>query len=188
VDELERGLGSADAPRARAALDVARGVIALGLGNEKEASALVDTARRELEEGGLPYEAALAIERLGTWHCDRGAADGPRLLRRALHTFGELDATRDVARILQTMRRNGVPVPNRWRGGRRSYGAELSPREREVALLAARGKTNEEIAADLFLSRRTVESHMSNVLRKLSGRSRRDLRSLLGSNGEVPPE
>jgi DNA-binding CsgD family transcriptional regulator len=154
-------------------------------GDATEAEALVESARRELAAGGLPYEEALATERLGTWHCERGAADGPQLLRRVLHTFGELDASRDVARILRTMRRNGVSVPNRWRGGRRSYGADLSPREREVALLAAEGKTNEEIAADLFLSRRTVESHMSNVLRKLSGRSRRDLRSLLNSNGEL---
>ncbi|HZA39132.1 MAG TPA: helix-turn-helix transcriptional regulator [Actinomycetota bacterium] len=64
----------------------------------------------------------------------------------------------------------------------------MSPREREVALLAASGKTNEEIAADLFLSRRTVETHMSNVLRKLRGRSRRDLRTLLTSNVEMHPE
>jgi DNA-binding CsgD family transcriptional regulator len=188
VEELADGIAGADAPRARAALDIARGVIARDLGDNTQAEALVDSARRELAEGGLPYEAALATERMGTWRCERGAADGSRLLRRALHTFGELDASRDVARILQTMRANGVRVPNPRRGGRRSYGADLSPREREVALLAAKGKTNEEIAADLFLSRRTVETHMSNVLRKLRGRSRRDLRRLLNSNGEATPD
>jgi DNA-binding NarL/FixJ family response regulator len=54
----------------------------------------------------------------------------------------------------------------------------LSSREREVVLLAARGKTNQEIATELFLSRRTVESHVSNALRKLGLLSRKELRGL----------
>lgn len=52
---------------------------------------------------------------------------------------------------------------------------ELSPREREIALLAQQGLTNREIARQLILSVRTVENHMSAVLRKLRVPSRASL-------------
>jgi DNA-binding NarL/FixJ family response regulator len=48
----------------------------------------------------------------------------------------------------------------------------LSRREVEVARLVAEGKTNREIAAELFLSNRTVESHLSRVFAKLGVSSR----------------
>jgi DNA-binding NarL/FixJ family response regulator len=52
-----------------------------------------------------------------------------------------------------------------------------------VAVLAAEGKTNQEIATELFLSRRTVESHVASVLRKLGCRSRRELRATMRPPG-----
>jgi DNA-binding NarL/FixJ family response regulator len=51
-------------------------------------------------------------------------------------------------------------------------GAGLSRREREVMRLVAVGRTNREIARDLFLSQRTVDMHVRNILRKLDCRSR----------------
>jgi DNA-binding CsgD family transcriptional regulator len=51
-------------------------------------------------------------------------------------------------------------------------GAGLSRREREVLRLVAVGHTNREIAHDLFLSSRTVDMHVRNILRKLDCRSR----------------
>ena len=60
--------------------------------------------------------------------------------------------------------------------GRRSYGTQLSPREHDVARLLANGHTNREIAQALFISRRTVEDHVANVLRKLDASSRHDVR------------
>ncbi|MFE7431437.1 helix-turn-helix transcriptional regulator [Streptomyces tendae] len=81
------------------------------------------------------------------------------------------------------MRRFGVPIPYPWRGGRRSLGQTLSPKEHRVAALASSGKTNQEIATELFLSRRTVESHVSSALRKLGCGSRRDLAAVL-RNGD----
>lgn len=53
----------------------------------------------------------------------------------------------------------------------------LSNRERDVALLAARGLTNQQIAESLGMSVRTAETHLSNVLRKLGMSSRRELAS-----------
>lgn len=58
----------------------------------------------------------------------------------------------------------------------------LTEREQEVARLVAAGHTNKAAAAQMDISVRTVDTHVSNVLRKLSLRSRRDLRLL------VPPD
>ena len=50
--------------------------------------------------------------------------------------------------------------------------AALSGREREIAELVAEGKTNKAIAAELFLSEKTIESHLSRVFSKLGVSSR----------------
>jgi DNA-binding CsgD family transcriptional regulator len=55
----------------------------------------------------------------------------------------------------------------------------LTPREMEVAQLAARGKRNSEIARDLHISVRTVETHLTNIYAKLGVRSRTELARLI---------
>jgi DNA-binding CsgD family transcriptional regulator len=127
--------------------------------------------RSEFLRLGLPYEAARAAERLAEW-------TDPAMLADVLGIYTGLGAEIDAARVRRTLRRLGIAVRS-GRGGRRSYGTDLSPREREVALLAADGRTNAEIADRLFVSPRTVESHVASALRKLGGRTRRDLKVLL---------
>jgi len=55
----------------------------------------------------------------------------------------------------------------------------LTPREREVALLVGRGMTSGRIASELALSRRTVETHLRNILRKLGLSSSAQLAALM---------
>jgi DNA-binding NarL/FixJ family response regulator len=71
------------------------------------------------------------------------------------------------------LRRLGKRVPRRGRVAKGETGvAALSGREREIAELVAEGKTNKAIAAELFLSEKTVESHLSRVFSKLGVSSR----------------
>lgn len=64
----------------------------------------------------------------------------------------------------------------------------LTPREREVLQLAAEGYTSAQIAARFFLSRRTVETHRTNMMRKLGLRTRTDLVRYAMQRGLIPPE
>jgi DNA-binding NarL/FixJ family response regulator len=52
---------------------------------------------------------------------------------------------------------------------------KLSPREREIALLVARGLSNKEVARELGLSHGTIKSHVHSILQKLGARSRYSL-------------
>ena len=83
------------------------------------------------------------------------------------------------------LRRLGVRT---WRRGRsRVDDGSLSEREHEIALLVARGASNPEIAQALFLSRKTVERHVSNVLAKRGVRNRAELAAQFAREGEGAP-
>lgn len=171
-------LGDLDAPLAPAALEHARGFVRLGAGDLGLAAGHFARAASLYEPLLCPYESAQArelaatsmlAETTGTVPDDSEAA---RLLLGALATYRDLGADWDAGRARQLARRHGLPVPGRHRGGRRSYGSALSPREREVAELAAKGRTNKEIAAELYLSVNTVARHITTAMRKLGIRSR----------------
>ena len=66
------------------------------------------------------------------------------------------------------------------------YAAEqLTSQELQVALVVARGATNKEAGADLFLSPKTIETHLGRVYRKLNVRSRTELAHLLSREGAL---
>ncbi len=71
-------------------------------------------------------------------------------------------------------------------GGRQAVGDELTSSERQVAALVAEGHTNREVAADLVLSERTIEGHLSNIYAKLGVRSRTELAHRFTSGPEPP--
>jgi DNA-binding NarL/FixJ family response regulator len=71
-------------------------------------------------------------------------------------------------------------------GGRRSRAVErdeLTLQERRVALAVARGASNREVAAELFLSTKTIEFHLRLIYRKLGVRSRTELARLVAEGG-----
>jgi DNA-binding CsgD family transcriptional regulator len=80
------------------------------------------------------------------------------------------------------LRRLGVRT---WRRGQVAAGERamdrLSQREKQIATLIAAGNSNPEIASTLFLSRKTVERHVSNILARTGARNRTDLAGLLSA-------
>ena len=74
-----------------------------------------------------------------------------------------------------------------WRRGPRASGAQLlqllTPREREIAEMLASGASNSEIASTLFVSKKTVERHISNIFVKLGARNRVDVAALVAREG-----
>ena len=113
---------------------------------------------------GCPYDAALAL----------GDAQDDGALRRALgelHRLGARPAAAIVARRLRTRGARGLP-----RGPRpatRDNPANLTPRELEVLELVAQGLRNVDIAERLVVAEKTVDHHVSAILRKLGVSTRR---------------
>ena len=91
----------------------------------------------------------------------------------------EMGALSEQQLTVQMLRGLGVRT---W-GRAATSGAALTDRELKIATLVAGGASNPEIAGSLFLSRKTVERHVSNILRKLGARNRIELASLLTARG-----
>ena len=175
LDRTARDLAGLDAPLGPAVLRHAEGELLAAAGEWSAAGRELLAAADRYQPPGCRYEAAQARERAAECLLVAGVAGAQRPLLAALDSYRRLGARWDADRATGTARRYGIPVPARHRGGRRGYGERLSPREREVAARAAAGRTNREIAQELFLSPKTVDKHIGAALRKLGLRSRAEL-------------
>ncbi|WP_306368191.1 LuxR family transcriptional regulator [Nocardiopsis sp. CC223A] len=174
---LRAGLRDTDAPAAATALLRFEAALARHHGHHDRALLLYAEAQDAYRAMPRPYDAAQVREACARVHFDRphgeGTESGVTALRTALKEYSGLGAIWDAARVRRLLRSHGVTTAAA--PGRPHHDRRLSPREGEIADLAARGHTNREIAALLHLSPRTVETHVANALSKLGLRSRRDL-------------
>jgi len=124
--------------------------------------------------GPRVFELACAQEDLGVALLRRGdTAQGRAHLDETLATYELLAAHRGIARVEAVLRAAGIRRGTRKPRGRPQFGWEsLTPAEVTVARLAAQGLTNPQIGGRLFVSRRTVQTHVAHVFAKLGISSR----------------
>ncbi len=123
----------------------------------------------ELMRLWIELDSALATARF-----DRARA--VEALRLAARKAGNIGASSEQQLATHQLRALGVRT---WRRG--GDVAPLTAREAEIAALVAAGQSNPEIASALFLSRKTVERHVSNILTKCGVRNRTELAHRLRS-------
>jgi DNA-binding CsgD family transcriptional regulator len=126
----------------------------------------------ELARKPVPFERARTELSLGERRRrTRRRAEARAPLRSALQTFEALGARPWADKARSELRacggRTGEPVSSATEG--------LTPHELQVALIVARGATNREAAAALFVSPKTIDFHLRNVYRKMGVRSRSEL-------------
>lgn len=159
--------------------DASRAVTA----HDPRAAGLLDEVRSGAAAQGLRLEAVWAQIDLARVLADVDRNRSSQLFRNAGAAAEQVGARTEAAVAERGLRALGVRT---WRRGPVSAGAQrfhaLTEREREIARLASSGASNPDIAAELFLSRKTVERHLSNVMAKLGVRNRAELAALLSSS------
>ena len=142
------------------------------VGSLEQVAIEADAVGRHLESTVVRLDRARILAMV-----DRGqAAESYREAARLAAAQGATVLERLAERELRAL---GVRT---WRRGAAGAGVdELTARESEVADLVARGRTNPEIAELLFLSRKTVERHVSNILGKAGVRNRAELSAVLAT-------
>jgi DNA-binding CsgD family transcriptional regulator len=167
LESYEENAERAESPWGKAAAARCRGLLDA---REEDFAAAFAAFGRSLDElEGLPYpfERGRTLLCLGTVRRRAQQKKAAReTLEQALAIFEELGAPLWAEKTRAELRRIS---------GRRPAEEELTETERRVAELAAQGRTNKEIAAELFMGVSTVEAHLSRIYRKFGIRSRTSL-------------
>jgi ATP/maltotriose-dependent transcriptional regulator MalT len=149
--EAAQALG---APYVRALAASALGSVLIAAGDHRGALESLRSALKLWRELDVPYEAARTRTQIGEACRALGDLEAAKLeIDAAGKMFARLGAAPDLARLDAT-------PPSKAPGG-------LSPREVDVVRLLAAGKSNRAIAAELFISEKTVARHVSNIFTKL---------------------
>ena len=139
-----------------------------GIARLDDAVARADAMASRLEGELIRLDRARALTSV-----DRGGAAAA--FREVAASAMEMGAPAITRLAERGLRQLGVRTWRRGQTDARAGSQVLTGREMEVATLIAQGATNPEIADTLFLSRKTVERHVSNVLAKMNVRNRAEL-------------
>jgi DNA-binding CsgD family transcriptional regulator len=163
------GLHLSDALAARA-----RGALLLATDRPEEAAAKARAAIADAEAIGARLIAAFARQLLGEALDAAGERrEAIAAWREAEHELDAIGSLRERDVVRRALRKRGARVEPRGPASGELAGiAALSPRELEIAELVTDRQTNKEIAARLFLSDKTIESHLRNIFIKLGVSSR----------------
>jgi DNA-binding CsgD family transcriptional regulator len=188
-DLVRLALAAGDAGRA---LDVAAAVTGVASRNEvpwitgaalrcqglaANDAGILQAAADACARGSRPLELALTCEDAGAACARQGNMDrAGQLLDQAITIYERLDAARDLARAEAALRQMGVRRGRRVTHRRAQSGWQsLTPSERAVVDLVAEGLSNPQIGQRLYVSRRTVQTHLAHVFAKLHIASRTQL-------------
>jgi DNA-binding CsgD family transcriptional regulator/tetratricopeptide (TPR) repeat protein len=147
---------------------------------DDEAEALFDVALG-IDWKGHPFPRARTLFSFGRWlRRQRRSADSRAPLREAIGLFDALGAARWGERARRELRATGERLGPRTLDAR----DRLTAQELQIAELAAEGLTNREIGERMFLSHRTIGSHLYRIFPKLEISSRAQLRDALAARRE----
>jgi DNA-binding CsgD family transcriptional regulator len=138
---------------------------------------MLQAAVNAYPRGSRPLELALTCEDAGAAFARRGnVARAGQLLDQAIASYERLDAGRGLARAEAALRQMGIRRGRRVAHRRAQSGwHSLTPSEQAVVDLVAEGLSNPQIGQRLYVSRRTVQSHLAHVFAKLDITSRTQL-------------
>ncbi len=171
LDELTRFADEVDSPRARAVVAFGRALAA----DASSAEVHYLEALAHQAAAARPFEAArIHLAYGGFLRRARRRVDARDHLRAALNTFEDLRARPWAERARRELRASGESARKRDE----TTATDLTAQERQVARLVADGMSNRDVAAQLFLSPRTIDFHLRNVFTKTGVSSRGELAHL----------
>jgi DNA-binding CsgD family transcriptional regulator len=182
-------LANGETERAR---EVSAAVSAVAAGNEvpwitgsalrcqgliEDDAEVLQAAAAACSRGPRVLHVALACEDAGAAYARRGHTDRAReLVDQAIGIYERLGATRDLARAEAVLREAGIRRGRRGPRDRPQFGwRSLTPAEQTIVTLVAQGLSNPQIGDRLYVSRRTVQTHLAHVFAKLDITSRAQL-------------
>ena len=174
LDEWEPRAAALDRAWALAILARGRALLLAARGDLGGALASFEHALSQHARTTDPFQHARTLLALGrTQRRAKKRGDARTTLEDALSRFEHLGAPLWAEQTRAELRRIGGRAPSR---------GELTEAERRIAELVAKGRTNREVAAALFLTEHSVETSLSRVYRKLGIRSRGELGRVLSNS------
>jgi DNA-binding CsgD family transcriptional regulator len=173
LSEMEELARRTPAPQFHSAMHCARAALA----DDEDAEPLFETALAA-DSIRSPFTKARLRLAYGSWlRRARKSKEARAELLASMETFDSLGASPWSERARQELRAAGVRAERRTRARRES----LTPQELQIAMMAAEGLSNREIGQRLYLSHRTIGSHLHRLFPKLGITSRAQLHATLAS-------